>query len=116
MMFFLALLPGMFAVTRLRQGKRIGDGSSISLRCRPCESRDPYAEDSQVEDGASARDNNNRRWLWVPAFAGTTRGEWMHDPLHLAPLAGRGRRVAPGEGVDVPRFGSTGKKEPLTPT
>jgi hypothetical protein len=43
----------MFVVMRLRQGKRIGDGSSISPQRRPCERRDPYAEDSQVEDGAS---------------------------------------------------------------
>src|ERR1700730_17118523 len=38
-------------------------------------------------------------------FSGTTRS-WIFDvsrgPLHLAPLAGRGRRVAPGEG-DSPR-------------
>jgi hypothetical protein len=52
MMFFLALLPGMFVVTRLRQGKRIGDGSSISSVV-PAKRRDPYAEDSQLKDGAS---------------------------------------------------------------
>jgi hypothetical protein len=90
-MFFLALLPGMFVVMRLRQGKRIGDGSSISPQRRPCESRDPYAEDSQVEMEPTPRRNNNRRWLWVPAFAGTTRGEGATHG-ELPPLLAGGSR------------------------
>src|SRR5216683_2096821 len=38
-------------------------------------------------------ENNKRRWLWVPAFAGTTRGEWVPQ-ARCAPspaLAGEGR-------------------------
>src|SRR5258708_3815607 len=43
------------------------------------------------------RDSITGAWdYWIPAFAGmTTSAEAF---LHLAPLAGRGRRVAPGEG------------------
>ena len=35
--------------------------------------------------------------------------------LNLAPLAGRGRRVAPGDGVQVSRHRYS-RREPLTPT
>src|SRR5258708_25003299 len=41
MMFFLALLPGMFVVRCC--GKASGLGMVRQLRCRPCERRDPYA-------------------------------------------------------------------------
>src|SRR6266481_3341676 len=34
--------------------------------------------------GATSRDNNKGQWLWVPAFAGTTRGD---DTSFLVALA-----------------------------
>jgi hypothetical protein len=40
---------------------------------RPCERRDPYAAASRLGSVANASRTNTRRWLWVPAFAGTTR-------------------------------------------
>jgi len=40
---------------------------------RPCERRDPYAVKLRFKDVASGTANNRSRWLWVPAFAGTTR-------------------------------------------
>jgi hypothetical protein len=40
---------------------------------RPCESRDPYAVLVVLKGGVRRLSLNNRgRWLWVPAFAGTT--------------------------------------------
>ena len=41
---------------------------------RPCESRDPYAAAHQFGAAASAIFRHKHRWLWVPAFAGTTVG------------------------------------------
>ena len=40
------------------------------LARRPCESRDPYAVPFR---SVQAFRPNERRWLWVPAFAGTTQ-------------------------------------------
>src|SRR5882724_4276614 len=40
---------------------------------RPCESRDPYAVPSRCGTESETFHNNDRRWLWVPAFAGTTK-------------------------------------------
>src|SRR5260370_30221174 len=48
----------------------------ISQHSRPGERRDPYSAASRswaVE--VDTFSNNQRRWLWVPAFAGTTRGK-----------------------------------------
>src|SRR5260370_19830331 len=40
---------------------------------RPSERRDPYAEAVVVKDAVQRLSRNNpRRWLWVPACAGTT--------------------------------------------
>ena len=44
----------------------------ISLARRPCESRDPYAVPYRFSRGGRGLLSNERRWLWVPAFAGTT--------------------------------------------
>src|SRR6185312_9773947 len=42
---------------------------------RPGERRDPYRVISLVGAVAETFRHHARRWLWVPAFAGTTRGE-----------------------------------------
>ena len=43
--------------------------------CRPCERRDPYAAAYRCRVGKLVTFcNNHGRWLWVPAFAGTTEG------------------------------------------
>jgi hypothetical protein len=39
---------------------------------RPCERRDSYAAASRFGTLANGFFSNRRRWLWVPAFAGTT--------------------------------------------
>src|SRR5947207_4540711 len=41
-------------------------------QCRPGERRDPYAAASLFGKVANGFCSNKRRWLWVPAFAGTT--------------------------------------------
>src|SRR5215210_2561430 len=43
-----------------------------TVRCRPCESRDPYAGASRFSTVADSFCSKKRLWLWVPAFAGTT--------------------------------------------
>jgi len=40
---------------------------------RPCESRDPYTVPYRLSTKAETFCPNERRWLWVPAFAGTTK-------------------------------------------
>src|ERR1700737_5079402 len=80
----MALLPGsVFSV--LRQGKRIGDGSSISSVV-PAKSivvpanagtHTPWALKWKMEP--TPCDKNCRLWLWVPAFAGTTHGELVRE-------------------------------------
>src|SRR4030081_1757770 len=49
----------------------------IRLQRRPGERRDPYAVESHLGREADALCNNQRRGLWVPAFAGTTSGEGL---------------------------------------
>src|SRR6478736_3954030 len=49
--------------------------TSKSSLCRPGERRDPYRVISLGGTVADTFRNHARRWLWVPAFAGTTRGE-----------------------------------------
>jgi len=54
-------------------------------RRRPCESRDTYAAADVVEGtGRSDVAHDDHRWLWVPAFAGTTlsvlRRQWVTRP------------------------------------
>src|SRR2546429_2074702 len=92
----MALLPGMFVVRCCGQGKRIERRRSISLHRRPCVRRDPYAEAFRfwaVE--VDTFGNNQQRWLWVPAFAGTTGGSVVarttRDPL--PPASGRGEAL-----------------------
>src|SRR5258708_17855998 len=50
------------------------DASECNLPRRPGERRDPYRVISLVGTVADAFGHNERRWLWVPALAGTTRG------------------------------------------
>src|SRR5215210_721476 len=45
---------------------------AANLRCRPCESRDPYSAASRFGTVADSFCSKKRLWLWVPAFAGTT--------------------------------------------
>src|SRR6266404_2937433 len=54
---------------------------------RPCERRDPYHVISLVGVMADTFCHHERRWLWVPAFPGTTRGECVH-PSHHPPCRG----------------------------
>src|ERR1700738_1230062 len=51
---------------------RFVDVREVISRCRPCESRDPYAAASRFGTVANGFGYNSRRWLWMPAFAGTT--------------------------------------------
>src|SRR5260370_35251035 len=51
-------------------GAQVGD--DISKR-RPRERGDPYGADLRLGDVVEAFCSPDRRWLWVPAFAGTTR-------------------------------------------
>ena len=50
---------------------------------RPCVRRDPYAVTMRIESGArfGVVSNNASRWLWVPAFAGTTSGRVMRREI-----------------------------------
>src|ERR1700738_5064660 len=51
------------------------DGRRFNFsRCRPREGGDPYAAASQLSAVGRRLYNDKRRWLWVPAFAGTTSG------------------------------------------
>src|ERR1700730_1214354 len=61
--------------------------------CRPCESRDPYAAASLAGAGARRLSNNSHRWLWVPAFAGTTVERLAFAGRRLAPLRLARRRT-----------------------
>src|SRR5215475_10013325 len=54
--------------------------SRKSLHVVPAERRDPYSAASQCGTLADTFRNVDRRWLWVPAFAGTTRGECVPKP------------------------------------
>src|SRR5258705_3148809 len=68
----MTLLP--WEVCWLRQRQSDWEAKvNISVVRRPCERRDPYrvAPSAQAET-ANTSCNNGRRWLWVPAFAGTT--------------------------------------------
>ena len=46
----------------------------VSLRVVPAKA---YAAADRLEDGVAIFWNNQRRWLWVRAFAGTTGGEYL---------------------------------------
>src|ERR1700738_718694 len=64
-------------------------------RCRPCESRDPYSAASPSGPMADALRQSESRWLWVPAFAGTTLGVFLPLPqLEALGLPGGGFRQA----------------------
>src|SRR6476469_9780566 len=55
---------------------------------RPCESRGPYAAASRFEAvGVDTLHNNQGRWLWVPAFAGTTASLFAVSRRLLCSLA-----------------------------
>src|SRR5882724_7638234 len=43
-----------------------------TIQCRPCERRDPYAAAWRLAQWPTTFSSNRLRWLWVPAFAGTT--------------------------------------------
>ncbi len=45
-----------------------------NLKGRPGERRDPYAVPYEKGTAVAASLHHERLWLWVPAFAGTTRG------------------------------------------
>src|SRR5664280_1322759 len=61
------VMPGTIA----RFGAAVIAGLEPAHR-RPCERRDPYREVSRFRDVVDVLRNNQGRWLWVPAFAGTT--------------------------------------------
>src|SRR5216683_4161702 len=74
-------------------GKRIGDGSSYRLSVGPANAGTHTPRSFKWATEPAPRENNRLRWLWVPAFAGTTRGEWV-PRARCAPspaLAGEGR-------------------------
>src|SRR5258708_28878 len=54
------------------------EASECNLLRRPGERRDPYAVPFPLGTVADAFRNHGRRWLWVPAFAGTT---WKENLL-----------------------------------
>ena len=60
---------------------------------RPSEARarDPYAAASRFGALADAFCSNAVRWLWVPAFAGTTQG--ADDSLAVVPAQANGVRA-----------------------
>jgi hypothetical protein len=47
----------------------------MQSRCRPGEGRDPYAVSSRCGNVVNAFVQQRHQGLWVPAFAGTTRGK-----------------------------------------
>src|SRR4051794_38239441 len=49
----------------------IGYAFDARSQCRPGECRDPYTRSMVIRAGEDEH-NYERRWLWVPAFAGTT--------------------------------------------
>src|SRR4051812_4115735 len=60
--------------------------------CRPREGGDPYAVSFQLNDGvATPVGKHKRRWLWVPAFAGTTH--MMRSAIPAPPLKQRGGKI-----------------------
>jgi hypothetical protein len=53
-------------------GEVMGAGIPCRMSCRPGERRDPYAAAPPTSTEARRLSDNQHRWLWVPAFAGTT--------------------------------------------
>jgi hypothetical protein len=68
---------------RNRQGDRIWHGLSTG---RPGERRDPYAVSLRFCSGVDALLSYRRYGLWIPAFAGTTRGEHCCAPNQSLPV------------------------------
>jgi hypothetical protein len=76
-------------------------GKAAKIYRRPCDSRDPYAVRSRLRDAANCLCYNRDRWLWVPAFAGTTlmlsyappaiAPRYMNVPSNPAPDIGDGK-------------------------
>src|ERR1700736_4232374 len=93
MMFFPGVASRVVCCAVLRQGKRIGDGSSICSVVPaksivvPANAGIHTPRTLRRKVGPAPRDNSCRRWLWVPASAGTTRGEL---PLELHRRRGNG--------------------------
>jgi hypothetical protein len=65
---------------------------SLVVPAKRSASRDPYAAASRFGTVANAFCSNARRWLWVPAFAGTTQEDsivkqqtQLHAPRRDAP-------------------------------
>src|SRR5713226_7142385 len=52
--------------------------SSPSSRPSACARRDPYAVPSRFGTRSVAFRYHHGRWLWVPAFAGTTAEDLLH--------------------------------------
>jgi hypothetical protein len=50
------------------------ESRDVSTR-RPCERRDPSPLDSKVKKALCSNARTRRHGVWVPAFAGTTRGK-----------------------------------------
>ncbi len=96
----LALLPGWCGLLRERQADwgLVGQYRRCPgpHRCRPCESRDPYAAALHVFAGVSCLRANEDRWLWVPAFAGTTCGGARPSPLPLRERVAAMQSIADG--------------------
>jgi hypothetical protein len=64
------------------------DAGDCASSRRPGERRDPYAVSLALGTLADAFRNHEVRGLWVPAFAGTTRGEFQPHPSHHPPCRG----------------------------
>jgi hypothetical protein len=59
-------------------------GVSIISPVVPALSRDPYRVIYRSGDVADGFANNDGRWLWVPAFAGTTKRTSLFHALKYA--------------------------------
>src|SRR5882672_2853471 len=103
-------MPREAPVTRAIREARGLVMSNCSHRRRPCERRDPYAVTVIIAEGVRSywRPKNEGRWLWVPAFAGTTpvassarfRQQRQLPGLRLdLGLVGEGGRIGAGKAV-----------------
>jgi hypothetical protein len=57
------------------RGEVAGFRVHLHRSCRPCARRDPYAAAVGSGTWGDGFSHNLQRWLWGPAFAGTTCGE-----------------------------------------
>src|ERR1035437_10436511 len=72
MVFLPDVASRVSVLARLHRGKRIGLGSSISLHRRSLRTQGPIRRGLAVLRWRWLLLTNESRWLWVPAFAGTT--------------------------------------------